>query len=105
MAENKMIRFFREIVTFILVLLNALFVILTTIPIGLLRFLPIPPLQVGILRINEEIGALYLYFNSRIQDLMHNVNYVVDGEEKLKKDIWQFTTINHLSWADIFVFL
>ena len=22
-----------------------------------------------------------------------------------KKDIWQFTTINHLSWADIFLFL
>ena len=32
-------------------------------------------------------------------------DYVVEGDEKLKKDIWQFTTINHLSWADIFVFL
>ena len=100
-----MIRFFTGIITFLLVLLNALFVICTTIPIGLMRFLPIPPLQRGVLRINEEFGALYLYFNSRIQDLMHNVDYVVEGDEKLKKDIWQFTTINHLSWADIFVFL
>ena len=100
-----MIRYLRGIITFLLVLINAIFVICTTIPIGLLRFLPIPPLQRGVLKVNEEIGALYLYFNSRIQDLMHNVDYVVEGDEKLKKDIWQFTTINHLSWADIFVFL
>ena len=100
-----MIRFLRGIITFLLVLMNAIFVICTTIPIGFLRFLPIPPLQRGVLKVNEEIGALYLYFNSRIQDLMHNVDYVVEGDEKLKKDIWQFTTINHLSWADIFVFL
>jgi len=100
-----MIRFFKGIFTFLLVLLNALFVILTTIPIGLLRFLPIPPLQRSVLKVNEEIGALYLNMNSRIQDLMHNADYKVYGDEKLKKDIWQFTTINHLSWADIFLFL
>ena len=76
-----MIRYLRGIITFLLVLMNALFVICTTIPIGLLRFLPIPPLQRGVLKVNEEIGALYLYFNSRIQDLMHNVDYVVEGDE------------------------
>ena len=82
-----MIRYLRGIITFLLVLINAIFVICTTIPIGLLRFLPIPPLQRGVLKVNEEIGALYLYFNSRIQDLMHNVDYVVEGDDKLKKDI------------------
>ena len=54
---------------------------------------------------NEVFGELYLYFNSRIQDLMHNPDYKVYGQEKLKRDIWQFTTINHLSWADIFLYL
>lgn len=100
-----MIRYLRGIITFLLVLINAIFVICTTIPIGLLRFLPIPPLQRGVLKINEKFGELYLYFNSRIQDLMHNADYKVYGDEKLKRDIWQFTTINHLSWADIFLFL
>ena len=100
-----MIRYLRGIITFLLVLMNAIFVICTTIPIGFLRFLPIPPLQRGVLKINEKFGELYLYFNSRIQDLMHNADYKVYGDEKLKRDIWQFTTINHLSWADIFLFL
>ena len=36
---------------------------------------------------------------------MHNADYRVEGIKKLRKDIWQFTTINHLSWADIFLFL
>ena len=36
---------------------------------------------------------------------MHNPDYKVHGQEKLKRDIWQFTTINHLSWADIFLYL
>ncbi len=100
-----MIRYLRGIITFLLVLMNAIFVICTTIPIGFLRFLPIPPLQRGVLKINEKFGELYLYFNSRIQDLMHNADYKVYGDEKLKRDIWQFTTINHLSWADIFLYL
>ena len=100
-----MIRFFRGIITFILVLINVIFVVVTSIPIGLLRFIPITRLQIKVLTINEALGALFLECNTKIQNLMHNPNYVVKGQEKLKKDIWQFTTINHLSWADIFVFI
>lgn len=100
-----MIRFLRGIITFVLCLLNAIFVILVVTPIGLLRFIPITFVQKNILKLNEVFGALYLYFNSRIQDLMHRPDYQVHGQEKLKKGIWQFTTINHLSWADIFVYL
>ena len=100
-----MIRFFTGIFTFILVLVNALFVIFVVTPLGLLRFIPIKPFQIFILRINEKFGELYLFFNSRLQDLMHKSKFEVHGQEKLKKDMWQFTTINHLSWADIFVYL
>lgn len=105
MAENKMIRFIRGIITFILCLLNAIFVIVVVTPLGLFRFIPITFIQKNILKINERFGELYLYFNSRIQDLMHNPDYKVYGQDKLKRDIWQFTTINHLSWADIFLYL
>ena len=101
----EMKRYLIGVVTFVLVLVNALQVIAIVTPLGLLRFIPIPILQRQILRINEKFGEMYLYFNSRIQDLMHKPNYEVFGEEKLKRDIWQFTTINHLSWADIFLFL
>ena len=100
-----MIRYLRGTVTFLLVLINALSVIIIVTPLGILRFIPIQSFQRSILKINERFGELYLYFNSRIQDLMHNADYKVYGEEKLKRDIWQFTTINHLSWADIFLFL
>ena len=100
-----MIRFIRGIITFILCLLNAIFVIVVVTPLGLFRFIPIVFIQKNILKINERFGELYLFFNSRIQDLMHNPDYKVYGEDKLKKDIWQFTTINHLSWADIFLYL
>ena len=99
----EMKRYLIGVVTFVLVLVNALQVIVIVTPLGLLRFIPIPILQRQILMINEKFGEMYLYFNSRIQDLMHKPNYEVFGEEKLKRDIWQFTTINHLSWADIFI--
>jgi 1-acyl-sn-glycerol-3-phosphate acyltransferase len=104
-AENKMIRFIRGIITFILCLLNAIFVIVVVTPLGLFRFIPITFIQKNILKINERFGELYLYLNSRIQDLMHSPDYKVYGQDKLKRDIWQFTTINHLSWADIFLYL
>ena len=100
-----MIRFIRGIITFILCLLNAIFVIVVVTPLGLFRFIPITFIQKNILKINERFGELYLYLNSRIQDLMHNPDYKVYGQDKLKRDIWQFTTINHLSWADIFLYL
>ena len=100
-----MIRYLRGVITFLLVLTNALSVIIIVTPLGFLRFIPIKTLQRNILKINEKFGELYLYFNSRIQDLMHNADYKVYGDEKLKRDIWQFTTINHLSWADIFLYL
>ena len=100
-----MIRTIKGCITFLLVLLNAIWVILIVTPLGLLRLIPIKPFQILILKLNERLAELYLFFNSRIQDLMHGADYRVEGMEKLKKDIWQFTTINHLSWADIFLFL
>ena len=100
-----MIRILRGIITFILCLLNAVVVIVIVTPLGLLRFIQITFVQKNILKLNEIFAELYLYFNSRIQDLMHNPDYKVYGQEKLKRDIWQFTTINHLSWADIFLYL
>ena len=73
-------RYFIGVITFVLVLVNALQVIAIVTPLGLLRFIPIPIWQRQILKINEKFGEIYLYFNSRIQDLMHKPNYEVFGE-------------------------
>ena len=100
-----MIRILTGVITFILILITAFLVIVTVIPIGILRFIPYKPLQILILKINDWFGELTLAAWKATQDLMHRPKYVVHGAEKLKKDIWQFTTINHLSWADIFLFL
>ena len=100
-----MIRTIRGCITFLLVLLNAVWIIVVVTPFGALRFIPFKPLQMFILGINEKLGELYLGLNGRIQDLMHNADYRVEGIDKLRKNIWQFTTINHLSWADIFLFI
>ena len=105
MEISKMKRYFIGTVSFILILINALTIIALTTPIGLLRFVPISKFQRKILEINEWLAEIYLFFNSKIQDLMHNPKYRVYGEEKLQRNIWQFTTINHLSWADIFLFI
>ena len=105
MEISKMKRYFIGTVSFILILINALAIIALTTPIGLLRFVPISTFQRKILEINEWLAEIYLLFNSKIQDLMHNPKYRVYGEEKLQRNIWQFTTINHLSWADIFLFI
>ena len=48
-------------------------------------------------------NSIYI-LTAESKTLMHNADYKVHGDEKLKRDIWQFTTINHLSWADIFFF-
>tara|TARA_S200000501_G_scaffold378846_1_gene444165 strand:+ start:3565 stop:4461 length:897 start_codon:yes stop_codon:yes gene_type:complete len=100
-----MIRILTGVITFILILITAFLVIVTVIPIGILRFIPYKPLQILILKINDWFGELTLASWKAIQDIMHRPKYVVHGAEKLKKDIWQFTTINHLSWADIFLFI
>ncbi len=100
-----MIRALRGIITFTLILITAILVITIVVPIGLFRFIPYKPLQILILKINDSLGELTLASWKVIQDLMHRPKYKVYGDDKLKKGIWQFTTINHLSWADIFVFL
>ena len=100
-----MIKILKGVITFLLILITSILVIITVVPIGLLRFIPYKPLQISILKINEGFGELTLASWKGIQNLMHRPKYVVHGAEKLKKDIWQFTTINHLSWADIFLFL
>ncbi len=100
-----MIRALRWIITFTLILITAILVIIIVVPIGLFRFIPYKPLQILILKINDSLGELTLASWKAIQDLMHRPKYKVYGDDKLKKGIWQFTTINHLSWADIFVFL
>ena len=100
-----MIRALRGIITFTLILITAILVIIIVVPIGLFRFIPYKPLQILILKINDSLGELTLASWKAIQDLMHRPKYKVYGDDKLKKGIWQFTTLNHLSWADIFVFL
>ena len=100
-----MIRALRGIITFTLILITAILVIIIVVPIGLFRFIPYKPLQILILKINDSLGELTLASWKAIQDLMHRPKYKVYGDDKLKKGIWQFTTINHLSWADIFLFL
>ena len=100
-----MIRALRGIITFTLILITAILVIIIVVPIGLFRFIPYKPLQILILKINDSLGELTLASWKAIQDLMHRPKYKVYGDDKLKKGIWQFTAINHLSWADIFVFL
>ena len=98
-------RFFIGSITFVLVLFNAIWIILAVTPIGLLRFLPSRRIKIGVLKFNERLGEYYLNGNKFIQDLMHKPKYRVEGMEHCKMDVWQFTTINHLSWADIFLFL
>jgi len=100
-----MIKILKGIITFLLILITSILVIITVVPIGLLRFIPYKPLQISILKIGDVFGELTLASWKGIQNLMHRPKYVVHGIEKLEKDIWQFTTINHLSWADIFLFL
>lgn len=100
-----MIRLFKGVTTFILILITSILVIAVVVPIGLFRFIPYKPLQIKILKINEVLGELTLASWKAIQDLIHKPKYEVKGEEKLRKNIWQFTTINHLAWADIFLLL
>ena len=90
---------------FALILLNSIWVIVAVTPIGLLRLIPFKPFQIIILKINEKLAEIWLHLNKVIQDVMHGAKYRCTGDEKLRKNIWQFTTINHLSWADIFLFL
>jgi len=100
-----MIRLFKGVTTFTLILITSILVIVAVVPIGLFRFIPYKPLQIKILKINEVLGELTLASWKAIQDLIHKPKYKVKGEEKLRKNIWQFTTINHLAWADIFLLL
>ena len=95
MEISKMKRYFIGTVSFILILINALTIIALTTPIGLLRFVPISTFQRKILEINEWLAEIYLFFNSKIQDLMHNPKYRVYSEEKLQRNESKKCTWSH----------
>ena len=88
-----MIKMLTGVITFLLILITSILVIIIVVPIGLLRYIPYKPLQILILKINESFGEITLASWKAIQNLMHRPKYVVHGADKLKKDIWQFTTI------------
>ena len=65
----------KGIITFFLILFNAMWIIVAVTPIGLLRLIPFKPFQIIILKINEKLAEIWLHINKVIQEVMHGAKY------------------------------
>ncbi|WP_148863403.1 acyltransferase [Marinobacter fonticola] len=49
----------------------------------------------------NTIAYLWIGFNNRLADLLHRIEWHVEGVDGLARDDWYLVTCNHQSWADI----
>lgn len=49
----------------------------------------------------DGIARFWIGFNNKLSDSLHNIEWQVEGADKLSRSEWYLVTCNHQSWADI----
>lgn len=63
--------------------------------------LPIPAVRTACTIVLKRIAWLWIGFNNCLADLLHDIDWQVEGLEDLSPNHWYLVTCNHQSWADI----
>ena len=85
-----------------LVLINSACISILITVIALLKFaLPFPIIRRVLSRVANQLMWLWATINGAILSLTNNIEWQVDGADKLSPKSWYLLICNHRSWADI----
>ncbi|MFO7704772.1 MAG: acyltransferase [Halopseudomonas sp.] len=87
----------------LLLILNTLLCFSVLFPLSLIKLLPVKGLQVLCTRLIIRIAEFWISCNSGWMALTGNIQWDIQGRERLDYDGWYMVTSNHQSWVDILV--
>jgi 1-acyl-sn-glycerol-3-phosphate acyltransferase len=87
----------------LLLILNTLLCFSVLFPLSLIKLLPIAGLQVLCTRLIIRIAEFWMTCNSGWMALTGNIQWNIEGRERLDYDGWYLVTSNHQTWVDILV--
>lgn len=93
----------RGVLAALLLILNTLLCFSVLFPLSLLKLLPVKGLQVLCTRLIIRIAEFWMSCNSAWMALTGNIQWDIQGRERLDYDGWYMVTSNHQTWVDILV--
>lgn len=87
----------------LLLILNTLLCFSVLFPLSLIKLLPLKDLQVFCTRQIIRIAEFWMACNSGWMALTGNIEWDIQGRERLDYDGWYLVTSNHQTWVDILV--
>ena len=95
--------FIRKVISILLYAVNTIFWFIPIFICGLIKLLPIPPLQKAMSYIAKACASNWVACNSVSQNLIAPYTLNVSGLDELKRKDWYLVIANHQSWVDILV--
>ena len=93
----------RCVFSFIFYTLNTLFWFVPIFICGVIKLIPIKPLQKAMSWIAKQCATMWVSCNSINQNIFASYKLNVTGLEQLKAKDWYLVIANHQSWVDIVV--
>ena len=93
----------RCVFSFIFYTLNTLFWFVPSFICGVIKLIPIKPLQKAMSWIAKQCATMWVSCNSINQNIFASYKLNVTGLEQLKAKDWYLVIANHQSWVDIVV--
>ncbi|WP_369602545.1 acyltransferase [Hahella sp. SMD15-11] len=98
---TRIVQNFKGITALLLITLNTTLLFPIVVSVGLIKLIPIRSLDAALTRMLIGVSNYWMWFNSMLIELFHNIQWDIRGTEGLKRDEWYLVTCNHQSWADI----
>ncbi|MCF2910960.1 acyltransferase [Pseudoalteromonas sp. DL2-H2.2] len=93
----------RQVLGLLLYAINTLFWFLPIFLLGVIKLLPIPPLQKVASRIAKGCASLWVAGNNLNQSIVSPFRLTVSMPETMKAQDWYLVIANHQSWVDILI--
>ncbi|KZN50409.1 acyltransferase [Pseudoalteromonas luteoviolacea] len=93
----------RQIVGLILYVLNTLIWFVPIFICGVLKLIPIPPLQRLLSKLAKSCASMWVAGNNVNQRCVSPYQLQINGADKINRKDWYLVIANHQSWVDILV--
>ncbi|WP_440054789.1 acyltransferase [Pseudoalteromonas sp. T1lg65] len=93
----------RQVVSLVLYAINTLFWFVPIFICGILKLIPIQPLQKLLSRIAKACAGYWVFCNTINQNMIAPYQLKVSGLNGLEQQGWYLVIANHQSWVDILV--
>lgn len=92
----------KGVLAIVCVVLNTLWLFPILMVFAVIKLVvPAQGVRKGCTIVLNRIAWLWIGFNNRLADALHDIQWDVRGVEGLSREHWYFVTCNHQSWTDI----